>query len=313
MTMKRLLVLSMLCLALFFGCEENNQDNTLNPGGGIGDTDTSLVSEFFTGEDIFDNPFKTLDVSMALLDSIPSTPAKASSDFRSLEGDDDVIITRILSYSYSEGWHIFSFEANSVSSLGYDTVYISGIDSVKFLLSSQPLQYPNSTEDFDEIVQHAHAFWNSSWGSDYGSVHHLFEVNKEIVSLDTFITINGIVNDTVAATEEDSTSNCSIGANLNQTITNLKLNVSDQAQNDCPISGSIISSTNLDIYCLSLDTANSFTIDMNMSIEITAVVNDDASITVTYTGNNVTWSSTTEPCGGVVTSSRQSPWFSYRD
>lgn len=264
--------------------------------------DSSMVVDVFDGEDAFNNVFKSLDLSIRLLDSIPQAPSKVAGPLKSLDGGEDINITAINSYSYQNGWHIFDFSANVVNYIFNDTVFVSGIDSIKLLNNSEPVQYPVGTESFDEVYERAHATYSQSWNDDYGAVHHLVSVALDSSPTDTVITINGTTSDTVAVSFEEELMACSMDMDLNQTISNLTMSV--VSGSDCPISGSVSSNANLAIDCSGQE--GSFSYDENLTVGL--VVNQDNSITVTYHSSNLDFS-VTEQCGTQVYAPSHSPWF----
>lgn len=264
--------------------------------------DSSMVVNILGGEDAFNNVFKSLDMSISLLDSIPQIPGKVAGSLKSLGGGEDIIITAINSYSYENGWHIFDFSADVIDNYNNDTVFVAGVDSVKLLLGGTPVQYPSGTESFDAINEHAHASYSQSWSDDFGAVHHLVEVALESSPTDTVITISGTTNDTASFSNEDQLMACSIDMNLNQTISSLVMSVVDNS--GCPSSGSITTTAGLDMSC----SGQNGSFNYNDDITVGLVVNQNGTITITYQSNNLNFS-VTESCGEQLAAPSQSPWF----
>lgn len=270
------------------------------PGGAA--VDSSMVVDIINGEDAFNNIFKSLDMSISLLDSIPQAPSKVAGSLKSLSDGEDITITAINSYSYENGWHIFDFTADVVDPFYNDTVFVNGIDSIQLLMGSTPVQYPTGTESFNSITQHAHAGYTQSWNDDYGAVHHLVGVSIDSSPTDTIITIGGTANDTVSASFDTDMMSCGLDVSFNQTISSLTMSVMDNS--GCPSSGSVTTAAEIGMAC----SGQNGDFNYNEYMTVSAVVNNDGSITVTYESSNLNFT-VTETCGTQMASPNHSVWF----
>lgn len=290
------------------------------PGGGDWGGDSSFVSDFFAGEDLMENIFKSFDVSFALLEDtvMYGTSRLPNAGFAAGDGYDTLIIGDY-TYAYSGGWHIFDFNAMVISQWWWDTLQhvdttdLYGWDSVQTLVGGQPVQYP-TMDNLSGMTVHAHVNW---WGrnmADSGVIHHaVAAVINSSNPPDTIVTFNGTANDTIWESESWMNGECEVYAAVNQTVTDLTMNMTDTT-GDCPLSGTMSVTATLDVFCFSSGQQGTDSLSINGTWSIDATVNQDNTITVTYNDGTTSWTAT-GPCNGGAAAgvSNRSPWMSFRD
>lgn len=292
-------------------------------GGTPGDNaggDSSFVSDFFAGEDLMENIFKSFDVSFALLgDTVMYGTSRLPDAGFAAGGGDDTIIVGTYTYSYTNDWHIFDFSATVISQWWYnsvlyaDTTDLYGTDSVKTLVDGQPVQFP-VMDYLSGITVHAHVNWSGRNRADSGVIHQaVAAVINSSNPPDTIVTFNGAANDTIWELEDWMNGECEVYAAINQTVTDLAMNVADTTDG-CPLSGTMSVAATLDVFCLSTGQQGTDSLSINGTWNIDATMNSDNTITITYDDGTTSWTAT-GPCNGgaAAVSPNRSPWMSFRD
>lgn len=289
-----------LSAAFMLGCEEDSAvtddggQNTLTP------EDSSMVEDMLTG-DMFSS-LNALGLSWELLDSIPgdAAPKFAGSSLALEGGDEDIIITNAGYEGYSNGWHIFDFAAIAVEDYiyeevhYYDTVFISGWDSIQVIADGVPIQHLNDQTVIEGIKERAHVSFVDNHHELYGSINHIIEADMDYVEGDTILTLNGSTDDSLDNSENRDWGACDITMTMDQTITDLVFNVN--GVDDCPESGTITSNATIVAFCTGLGDHAGDTLDVNSSWTVTATFNEgDGTVTVTFTSGGVSWT-VTESC-----------------
>jgi len=305
-------LLSLFCIAfcLFvLGCSDDDEKVT-NPAS-IDPEDSTFVQDAFDG-DIFLEGLQSVDLSLELLNNIPVplAPKYEQGSRLLIDDDEEIVISSINSYNYSEGWHIFSFDALVVNVVEPDTVWIMGSDSVQVSLEGTAIQNYTPESDFDLLQQRVHAHWRDTpfigailASTEEGHIHHRLGIDIEVIAPDTFITANGTVYDTLINHEESMDDVCDMTAILSQTLTNLQMDVT--STDGCPESGTVVVAANLDVECVDYeDPPNTFTLNGNWVV--TATVNGNGTITVTFSNGVVSWS-ITDTCGGPTSTAISRP------
>lgn len=311
--MKRLLLLALLAglgisLTFISGCDGGKDDKSTGPGTG-NPIDSTYVTGLFGGDDLFGTPYESYVLSFALLDSIPggATP-KSTGGFKGLQdGDEEVAITAVGSYSYSNGWHIFQFEATVIDLVTYDTIDVVGIDSVQVLEDGQPVQYPTLWTQMDGLKARTHADLDDRSGYSHGDMHHLVDFSIDTVAGETVITIDGTVHDTLSASGGDDVSWCDIDLTLDQAVINLQV-YADNQEGDCPLSGYVTAAVSLEVLCVGEGQGSLDSLSISGTWTITATVNDNNTVTITYSDGTTVWT-ITESCDGSGSVERSSPFI----
>jgi hypothetical protein len=268
--------------------------------------DSIFVDDLFDGPDMFMQTFQVLEITGLLMDSIPSVPGKLR-PFAALSSE-EMVISSVHSYSYTNGWHIFDFEAYVVDGYEMDTTYIDGVDSIQLRSGGTSIQAPAGLDEIDEIWERIHGGWESSTGDEWGAVHHAVDVEISSLDPDTIFVLSGTVSDTLgSAFEGYETGYCEALIATNQTVSGLTINV--RIGGECPLAGDIANTTHISATCVSegIDGPEYFAV--NGTWIVTASVNLDGSITITYDGPLVDWS-TNVTCGGDTApgGSSRRPW-----
>ncbi len=311
--MKRFIFLTLafsICFGLIWisGCSDDKSAG-VDPAAGPEPVDSNFMNDIF-GEELLMNSIHSIEVSLALLDSIPGATVKENGglSLSVMEGEQEIIITAIGSYSYENGWHVFQFDAIVVDLEFNDTTAVSGLDSVRVSFEGSPLQFPNSQSEMDELLARAHARWNSLPDSlNNAAIHHRLDVSLDFLNNnDTLINLAGTVSDTISIQDSLEQSFCQLELTLNQTMTNFQFYPSS-SDTVCPESGSTTATVTLNVAC----TGGAFdTLNVDGTWTISATINDDNSVTITFTNGIVSWT-VTEPCGGGVAAKRG--WFGVRE
>lgn len=292
-----------LCAVFMLGCEEDSAVVDDNDQIILTPEDSSMVEDMLSG-DMFSS-LNALGLSWELVDHIPGdgAPKLAGSSLALAGENEEMIITDAGYEGYSNGWHIFHFAAIAVEAYVhdngvqyYDTVFISGWDSIQIIVGGVPIQYLNDQTVIDGLNERAHVNWEDNGRDNYGSINHIIEADMDYVEGDTILTLNGSTDDSLSSSESRDWGACDISMSMEQTITDLVFNVN--GVDDCPESGTITSISTIDAFCTGLDAHAGDTLDVNSSWTVTATFNEgDGTVTVTFTSGGVSWT-VTESCEG---------------
>ncbi len=256
-------------------------------------TDSAFVDHYFDGPDQFTIAFQTLDVSIALIDSVPAVGAPARSRKQaSMLGDHEIIIiSAVTSYTYSAGWHIFNFSALVVDTVLDDTTFVAGVDSLQIYSQTNLVQFPSGMDGVDQLRERMHAGWDQSSGVNWGRINHSSIVTATGVGADTTLSLSGTVHDTIYTDMGGEAGSCNITTVINETVSNLALPSANTL--GCPLSGEVVVSAEFDAHCDAGElTTGPF--DYHGTWTVNATVNPDLTITRTLTGGNFHWETTHE-------------------
>lgn len=283
-----LVLLSLAVLAV--GCS-NDSTSTAPANEPQSTGDTAMISNMM-GDAVLSTPTQTILLSEALLANESRISGRRTAGFASLSSDDDIIITSVTSYSYSDGWHIFEFEATVIDHDIEDTVDIAGIDSVQVLVGGEPVQEVANDDFVDGLRARAHVDWDLRSGDATADANHAIDVGIAVSEMDTIVTVGGMVNDTVQSMFVGDSASCSVYVTLDQLIDNLQV-YAGAGDDQCPIDGFISSTAHIEADCVSFDETDSASV--NGTWTITAEVVGDGNIRITFEGPVLTWS-VTESC-----------------
>jgi len=283
----------MLALVLVIGCDED--DSGTNNIGTRDPIDSTFVTEWFE-DDLTDFGFASIDISQELIQHIPGNPV-GKEQLGAVALDDpetEVTINLVGDYSYSNGWHIFDFEATLVDHDSDDTVDIDGVDSVQVLTSGTPVQSPDETTPIDGLKARAVVDFDVRNDDGQGSIHHRIDLDVDTDGgADTTLIINGSTNDALSGSETTSLGECDASVTEAATITNLRIDA-DAEDGDCPEAGTIVVVATVDVQCVGSGDPPE-TLDIDGTWTTTAVVNGNNTVTITWTNGIVSWTHT-EDC-----------------
>lgn len=294
--MKRNVLVSLMLLSLWavvgiIGCGD---DSATGSGNLVVDSTNFIVVDDILGDGYFSSAFESMELSFALLDSIPVQAAPRKALFSSFAASSDsIVISSISQYTFSNGWHIFDFDGTTYDPTTQITSAVTGVDSIQVIEDGIAVQYPQGEEFIDGLKLRAHVLWQTDPVQNTGSFHHSLDIEFVRTDLSTTIIISGSATDTVHASFAEFGIDCALDASMDQTITSLTTTTGEQ----CPTAGTVDMSASIDFACT--DTANIGSSIDSLTISsqwhITATVNDDSSVTVHYSDNTSQWT-VTEPC-----------------
>jgi hypothetical protein len=282
-------------LALSYGCGGSNKATNDQPTSNLDQLEGFVDADFYT------MALQSLDLSLALLDSVPAATAPGTQNKTNFENlvaaeGDNLIISSIGSYAYSNGWHIFQFGATVDPGDGTGLSDVSGIDSVQVLQGGVPMGPGSDFSLLDEVTSHAHFSWATQDGSTAVGANQLVNVALSTSGADTTFLVNGSLDESLDAAFQDSTGSCSFAMDLAAVINDLSISSADE----CPQSGSVSMDVGIDVACLSSDNQS---MQVQGEISVVAVANGNNTVTVTYTDGTNT-KTVTDQCTAPVAS----PW-----
>lgn len=290
--MRKLILLSILLvlgtgIALISGC---NSSGTQQVMGDPNDPNFLFV-EAIVGDQALGNVERILDISFLFVDSIPgsSFSPKNGTARQALAGDFFEVDS--FNYSYTNGWHEFAFWMKVLDSAGVDTVVVTGIDSLRALDNGTPLQVPDST--VDELNVRCHYTFDLNSGVFSGSADYGLDMTG--ISTDPLnpVTINASGTETLVGTAADSEVTCDF--DLSNTLAANDVVAQLDGSSDCPTSGSINLTANIDISCTGQIGSSIDTVAIQGEWNIGAIFNN-GTVTLSYTDGTSIWEAT-EPCG----------------
>ena len=294
--MKRLLflgLLMMLGVALTFlsGCDED-KDGTGPTEKAIGDTQDPVFGAIEEGfEGIDEMTSMLLDVSLKFMDSVLNDPGHLASGKWSfgIQGLGVAADSFLYTYHSNTQYWYFYFAWDTIENEGMDTVSLTIEDSIQFLHGASPVQWPNSAELTG--IKVGGSFEISSMNEGSVSLHQNFTITGDIAGLgDVVITGNGQLSIDLDSYE----SPCSFDFDMNQTISNLQLNITEPGEEEgCPTAGTIRHVGAVSVECTGDTTftfSDTWSITQTFSGDIITTVFENSTTvwTVTYTCNGGT-------------------------
>ena len=300
--MKRLITLislsGLLSLGLFFGCSDDESNPTggnLNPGDTTTETfqfiDSTFDGEYLGGYE------ESFQLTLAAMEQIPGlslgSRAATASGLGAMSPNDTVEVTQIASWEFTDdNWLVINYSATAREIDGTDTseVTIDAVDSVQFLLNGQPL---DSTAvwlgTFNGLATRQHGDVSGSEGDNSftGAAHRALEL-EVVPTNDSLISVGASLDDTLTFDVADDSGSCALELTSNQTVTDLVVMIDDD--DECPRAGTIVAIAGIDLSCQSNDGLAQ--LDIEGSWTISATVNADQSITLSYSDGTTTWTVT---------------------
>lgn len=277
-------VLSSGVLLLLAACESSNNPAGLTPGNNS-DENFQFVSEEVVGDYSFQGVEIGLELSGALVDSIPGgSPVRGRWQAHPAYEDGELVIE---SYSYSlQGtWHVFQVSGYVAKYSPVDTFDLEAIDSIQLIADELPIVYPDSTMDgFNYKMQFD--VWSRT-NSDSVGGHHDVEVRLQD---DLTGQLNALLAENIRFQHSDSIKTCDVSVANSFEATDV---VIDLVGGGCPLGGSILLTSAISIDCQGSGGGFSTSVDGVWSIH--GAFNG---VTENYTVSNgsTVWTHS-EPCG----------------
>jgi len=291
--MKRFVLLTailapVIVMAFIIGC--GSSDKSTNDSLLPGDTTNpsfQLVSDFL-GEGIAENVSQSINLSFELWDSIPDVTASPRDHYRPMitQAGDSVSLT--YTYAYSNGWHIFDFEAYSADIT--DTVVVSGIDSIRFLSEGTPMQFPDST--VDALIIHPHFSINTYVNGSSISSDQALTLSNLSNNPTQPVTVNGASVEIASLVFDDSNSTCTLDMSSTLGISNVVVLLEGD---ECPSSGSMNLLATLDLACIGVGDNLGDSLNVNGAWNLTAAYTGTAT-NLRYSDGTTEWN-VTDSCG----------------
>ncbi len=288
---KNLTLLLMLfsLTAFFWGCSDDSTSNELVQGD-PNDPNFLFISSFLNVETV-QSGLTMLDLSTDLIDSIPDILPKTGPVFKS----SDFETINIVNYRFRDYWHVFEVIVSAAGEFddGVDSVFFSGIDSIRFENAAGPMELPDSLTTKIMLRYHfdieAYAPEGMIDVGNHGSLDLTGEFEGDFE-------INGFTSDSISVDAVDSITTIDLAVTTNQTYTDLFIDSYMQEKDACPNAGSIgvVNSIDLDM---------TITGDSPQTVAIHGIWNanfdfhNDRTVTITYSDGTSEWV-TTEDCSG---------------
>lgn len=271
-------------LLLLAACNSSDDGSPLSPGNNS-DENFQFVSEEVVGDRSFQGVELGINLSSALVDSIPSgSPSRRWLGARPAFEDGEVVI---LSYSYSlqGSWHVFQVGGFVAVSNPVDTFTLEAVDSIQLIADGSPIIYPDSTMDgFD--CRLSFDVWSPTTSDSISGYHDL-----EMRTLDlTTLGLNADVAENIRFQHSDSAMTCDVSVANSFVATDVEI---DFAGDGCPLNGDIVLTSAISIDCQGLGSDFTASVDGVWSIHATY---DGVNESYTVSNGSTIWTYT-EPCG----------------
>lgn len=300
---------ALACCLIATGCDRDNA--TTEPTASDTDRADSSLVRATVGDRMLEAPFQTLELSAKLLAAVPgSSPVSrmlGQTGSQDISQGDDLIITSVLTYRYADGWHVFTFEAIAVNHATADTVDITGTDSVRVLVDGSPVPTVSDSTSIEAVLARAHLDWANRRGVGEGALHHSLDVAVLPMEFDTLVTIDGFAHDSLSGIERTDSATCALDLSYDLTIDNLQVRVPETA-GDCPESGDLAVSVGIAAECVENHGTPPDSLDIHGTWTVTAHVNDDNTVTITFT-NGLLFFRTTTTCDDDATTANRAGWW----
>jgi hypothetical protein len=242
--------------------------------------------------------YQTIPVSLRLLTQIPTKDGLGGQPKlpAMLMGNDAVIIKSVKSYAYANGWHIFGFQARTVTPGQSDTLYLDGADSIKILSGGLALALFDSSTMVDTLMERAHMVFQRVSGTASGVIHHQNRVSFAYGGADTMMVLDGVEKDTSFIYLDRDSSRCEIKLRQEQTVTGLTITTAAE-EGDCPLAGGIALRVKINALCIGIGKPPVDTSIIRGPWTVDADIAGDHEVTITYSNGAGGWSRTSD-CKG---------------
>lgn len=288
--MKRLLLLSVLMmlgvsLAFISGCDEDEATNP--PEKAVGDTLDPIfvaVEEGFEGIDDMTSFLLIQSLGFSFFVLYDTSESVAGKGPFGIEGLKSAIDSVVLTYhSSSQYWYLYVSSAGTSG----DTVWsLTFEDSIQFLHGDNPVQWPDSTELTS--IKAGGSFSMYMTPGDTLSASQNFTITGDIAGLGDVV-FNG--NGQLSIDLDFYDPSCSFDFDMNQTISNLQLNITELGEESCPTAGTI-----RHVGAVSVECTGDTTFTFSDTWSITQTFSGDI-ITTVFENSTTVWT-VTDTCGG---------------
>ncbi len=278
------------------GCSDDNSNPVILEVGDSSDAEFKFIDSLLDSLSLFDSYLISLNVSIALLDSIP-LPAKSSlpMEARDLVGcsDANVTITAITDYTFTgNNWHVFEFDA-AISGIELsDSLEFHGTDSIQLLSGGVPNE-ADQVLSFDQMKVRFVVDLAGADTDDYdlaGSAHQRLDILPSDPNGNMLI--SAIVADTLQALQGEAPAPflCTLFVADNYTIEDLLFETSAGSGDCCALAGTGQATLDIDLNCYAGLVGPMDPLGVGGRWVITFAVNSNRTISWTYSDESTLWS-----------------------
>jgi len=238
-----------------------------------------------------------MDLSLDLIDSVPALGAPGKFHVSSLALQEGDAVFDSVSYTYTNGWHVFTFDGYVVDISTLDTTDISGTDSVQILAAGSPLAEFDSTVDAMKI--RAEMDISARGGNAVLAGVQRFDITDMTSDSTVPVTLNGTMSETADLSFADSAGSCDMNLDNSVSVDNVVIVLESD---ECPRSGSMSAVTTVNVSCAGQgDNGGTFSLNVNDTWHVTATF-DNGTMTTVFNNSTTTWT-VTDTCNSGQASS----------
>lgn len=305
--MKRLLLLGTALIfgaAIFImaGCSDDDPASTEKVTGDPNDPAFEVIGDI-AGQGNFMMDMNLINISLGLYENMYGDADKSALK-QSAEMVQDFAINYLV-YDTSNYWHIFECsvlvydieEDYDGYEWTYDTTFFSyaGIDSLRFSNNDGYMYIMDSSTNAANIRAHFHVDFEG--GDQYGEFgnHGRFDLTEET---EYSYTVSGTSNDSITMSGYTETQAfCELHMYFDQTITELLIDEIVEADEGCPLSGSVDLAFNVGLECTGDNPSDSLVVGGNWWADFEF---DNGYLHAVYEDETTRWT-INEPCREMIT------------
>lgn len=289
--MKKFLILMMslaLVLAVVIGCSDDDENTPTDPNGletgSLDDPELGLAQEALYNADDFSGELFTW--MGFFIDSVlgEASQQSSSSSFVAKLASDSVFATY---HDGSEYWYMYFRNIDTLFGNGVilDIITVTLYDSIQFLHSGDPVQWPDSSLLTGIINGAALVITTQNGFDDAFAAQNVTVVGAPgAIANKNDVTFNGTRTFEFGITDESG--DCSLGLNATTTLTDLLMNIAYVDEGGCPEDGNLLHTATITIECTG-DTTFSFsdtwTFDQTFDGDTIHVVVENSTTRWTFT------------------------------
>jgi len=301
-----LLAVAACCLMVAGGCSDDDESS---PTGGVttgdpNDSSFQYVQENFAESDEFFDFGGDVEIALALIDAttgidLSKSPGRTGPLTALAAQEDTVISTVINSWQFTQDrWLVIDFSLTLLEIECEQTVcdtseiMVAGIDSIRFLEDGVALDTSEVGPNLNGLIQHAHVMYNVDEGGGNtisADSERLLTITVGVNNNDSLLQGDVVINESVEIVSNEGTGSCTIQLTRSQVVDGMIVNTMDDSEGSCPLAGSASVTDQISVSCIGSGQDELRTLDIDGTWQVTAVVNQDRSVTVTFTSNNVQW------------------------